>query len=311
MSGLDDTSTPAYGSRVEYAATRKVRERNTITYRILHWPVWAWVYFLLPGPLIAGLFHRGLDAWVVTWLACVLAGTGAAAFLGKLPGTETRPYVMFFTEDKPNPVYRRFCYTMAWGVIAAYPAVNITGLLVAILSGRWMMHQLYAVLFVPVMCAMWLLGALGKLPRTKPSVQYRGIRAPRVLRCGVDGNAGADRAVGPLEGAAPGRRRGRGDADSVRRPHGLHRVAGLPRLSSAHASDRAWRADHDRLALHLHGQRGGHRRVVPDIHRLRREGERGARGLHDAHDTHQQLFLHTEEGREVRRIDVREHFDVE
>lgn len=174
MAGRDSASTPAYGTRVEYAARRKVRERNTITYRILHWPVWAWVYFLLPGPLIAGLFHRGLDASVVTWLACVLAGTGAAAFLGKLPGTETRPYVMFFTEDKPNPVYRRFCYTMAWGVIAAYPAVNITGLLVAILSGRWMMHQLYAALFVPVMGAMWLLGALGQLPRTKPSVQYEG-----------------------------------------------------------------------------------------------------------------------------------------
>jgi len=28
-----------------------------------------------------------------------------------------------------NPAYRRLCYTAAWGVIAAYPAVNITGLL--------------------------------------------------------------------------------------------------------------------------------------------------------------------------------------
>ena len=165
---------PAYGNRVEYAVTRKVRERNTISYRVLHWPVWAWVYFLLPGPLIASLFHRGFDWRVGAWLACVLAGTGLAGMLGKLPGTETRPYVMFFTEDKPNPVYRRFCYTMAWGVIAAYPAVNITGLLTAIVSGRWMMHQLYASLFVPVMAGMWLLGALGRLPRTKPSVQFEG-----------------------------------------------------------------------------------------------------------------------------------------
>ena len=165
---------PAYGTRVEYAVTRKVRERNTLVYRVLHWPVWAWVYFLLPGPLIASLFHRGFDARVAAWIACVLAGTGLAAAFGKLPGTETRPYVMFFTEDKPNPVYRRVCYTMAWGVIAAYPAVNITGLLVAILSGRWMMHQLYATLFVPVMAAMWALGAAGRLPRTKPSVQFEG-----------------------------------------------------------------------------------------------------------------------------------------
>jgi hypothetical protein len=165
---------PPYGNRVEFAVTRKVRERNTFTYRVLHWPVWAWVYFLLPGPLIANLFHRGFDARIGAWIGCVLAATGIAAFLGKLPGTETRPYVMFFTEAKPNPVYRRVCYTAAWGVIAAYPAVNITGLLVAILSGHWMMHQLYAWLFAPVMAFMWLLGAAGKLPRTKPSVQYEG-----------------------------------------------------------------------------------------------------------------------------------------
>jgi hypothetical protein len=165
---------PAYGSRVEYAVTRKVRERNTIRYRVLHWPVWAWVYFLLPGPLIASLFHRGFDYPAGAWLACALIGTGLAGMLGKLPGTETRPYVMFFTEDKPNPVYRRFCYTMAWGVIAAYPAVNITGLLTAIVSGRWMMYQLYVSLFVPVMAGMWLLGALGRLPRTKASVRFEG-----------------------------------------------------------------------------------------------------------------------------------------
>lgn len=174
MSGRAGSEPPPYGNRVEFAVTRKVRQRNTITYRVLHWPVWAWVFFLLPGPLIAGLFHRGFDARIGAWIACVLAGTGVAAYFGKLPGTETRPYVMFFTEDKPNPAYRRFCYTMAWGVIAGYPAVNITGLLVAILSGRWMMHQLYAALFVPVMACLWLLGALGMLPRTKRSVQYEG-----------------------------------------------------------------------------------------------------------------------------------------
>ena len=53
-------------------------------------------------------------------------------------------------------------------------AEPVTGLLVAILSGHWMMHQLYARLFVPAMALMWMLGALGKLPRTKPSVQFEG-----------------------------------------------------------------------------------------------------------------------------------------
>jgi hypothetical protein len=174
MAQAGQVALPAYRDRVEYAVTRKVRERNTRIYRVLHWPVWAWVYFLLPGPLIASLFHRGFDRRVAAWTAIVVAVTGIAAFFGKLPGTETRPYVMFFTEDKPNPLYRRVCYTSAWGVIAAYPAVNITGLLVAIVSGRWMMHELYATLFVPVMAATWALGAAGRLPRSKPSVQFEG-----------------------------------------------------------------------------------------------------------------------------------------
>jgi hypothetical protein len=103
-----------------------------------------------------------------------VAATGVAAYFGKLPGTETRPYVMFFTEDKPNPVYRRLCYTVAWGVIVAYAAVNVTGMVVAILSGRWMMHQLYAAAFLPVMVGVWALGLLGWLPRAKTSVQYEG-----------------------------------------------------------------------------------------------------------------------------------------
>jgi len=169
-----DAAPPPYGSRVEYAVTRKVRERNTFVYRISHWPVWTWVYFLLPGPLVANLFHRGFDRRIGIWLACVMAATGVAAYFGKLPGTETRPYVMFFTEDKPNPFYRRLCYTVAWGVIVAYAAVNVTGLLVAILSGRWMMHQLYASAFLPVMIGVWALGLLGWLPRAKKSVQFEG-----------------------------------------------------------------------------------------------------------------------------------------
>lgn len=174
MTYHDTPSSPPYGTRVEYAVTRKVRERNTPVYRVSHWPVWAWVYFLLPGPLVANLFHRGFDLRIGIWLAFVLAATGVAAYFGKLPGTETRPYVMFFTEDKPNRLYRRVCYTVAWSVVVAYAAINVTGLVVAILTGRWMMHQLYAWAFPPVMMCVWVVGALGWLPRAKKSVQYEG-----------------------------------------------------------------------------------------------------------------------------------------
>jgi len=168
------TTSAPYANRVEYAVTRKVRERNTTTYRVSHWPVWAWVYFLVPGPLIANLFHHGPDRRIGAWLAFVVAATGLATYFGKLPGTETRPYVMFFTEDKPNRLYRRICYTVAWSAIVAYAAVNLAGVLVAILSGRWMMHELYASAFLPVMVVVWILGAFGLLPRAKRSVQYEG-----------------------------------------------------------------------------------------------------------------------------------------
>lgn len=171
---MHQTSAAPYGDRVEYAVTRKVRERNTTVYRVSHWPVWVWVYFLVPGPLIANLFHHGPDRTIGLWLASVIAVTGIASYFGRLPGTETKPYVMFFTEEKPNPVYRRVCYTMAWSVIVSYAAVNLAGLLVAIVMGRWMMHQLYASMFVPVMAAVWVVGALGWLPRAKPSVKYEG-----------------------------------------------------------------------------------------------------------------------------------------
>jgi hypothetical protein len=81
---------------------------------------------------------------------------------------------MFFTEDKPNPFHRRFCYTAAWGVMVAYAAVNLTGLVVAIVLRRWMMHELYATMFYPVLATVALVGLSGWLPRARRSVKYEG-----------------------------------------------------------------------------------------------------------------------------------------
>ena len=48
-----------YGGRVEYAQERKIRERNTRLYRLAHWPIWIWVFFLAPGPLTFTLVPAG------------------------------------------------------------------------------------------------------------------------------------------------------------------------------------------------------------------------------------------------------------
>ena len=61
--------------------------------------------------------------------AAVLVGTGFADLHGLLPGVEPRPYIIRFTEDRPNPIYRRVCYTTAWGEVIAFavakPFANI------------------------------------------------------------------------------------------------------------------------------------------------------------------------------------------
>ena len=123
--------------RVEYASERKLRHRNKVTYRLAHWPIWITVFFLAPGPLIFRLFGYGFNWALGAWLGVVLAGTGVAALRGRLPGVEPCPYIIRFTEDRPNPLYRRICYTLAWSELICYAAFNAAGLLWAVSTGEW------------------------------------------------------------------------------------------------------------------------------------------------------------------------------
>ena len=159
---------------VEFAGARKLRERNKGYYRALHWPIWIFVFFIAPGPLTFDLFERGFDARMIAWLAAVVLGTGFFALRGQLPGVEPRPYIIRFTEDRPNPIYRRICYTIAWGEAIAFAVLNITGLVIAVLTGTWMLKELYRYGYFPLAGGVWLLGALGYLPRVKPSTQGEG-----------------------------------------------------------------------------------------------------------------------------------------
>jgi hypothetical protein len=111
---------------------------------------------------------------MVLWLAAVLVGTGIAGFCGKLPGVEPRPYIIRFTEDRPNPLYRRICYTLAWSEVIAFAVLNIAGLVMAIATGTWRLRQLYDAAYFPLAITLWVLGALGRLPRVKASTQNEG-----------------------------------------------------------------------------------------------------------------------------------------
>jgi hypothetical protein len=164
-----------YKGKVEYAKERKMRTRNTRLYRLAHWPIWIWVFFLAPGPLTFSLFAHGFSWGNSLWLGAVLVGTGIAALRGRLPGAEPGPYILRFDEDKPNPLYRRVCYTFAWNAVLNYALLNLIGLLIAAATGVWYMKQIYNYAYLPLCAVILLLGAMGKLPRVGPSTKSEGM----------------------------------------------------------------------------------------------------------------------------------------
>jgi hypothetical protein len=155
--------------------TRKLRDRNKPAYRLAHWPIWIFVFFLAPGPSTFDLFERGLDRRKLAWLAIVMLGTGLAALGGRLPGVEPRPYIIRFVEDKPNPLYRRICYTFAWSIVITFALLNWAGLAVAVATGMWQLRQIYQYAYFPVAATIWALGAVGVLPRVKASTKGEGL----------------------------------------------------------------------------------------------------------------------------------------
>jgi hypothetical protein len=163
-----------YSGKMEYAETRKMRERNTRLYRLAHWPIWIWVFFLAPGPLTFTLFAHGFGRGNLAWLVAVLVGTGTAGMRGRLPGVEPRPYILRFDEDKPNPLYRRVCYTFAWNAVLSFALLNLSGLLIAVTTGSWHMKQIYDYAYLPVCAMVLLLGATGMLPRVRSSTKGEG-----------------------------------------------------------------------------------------------------------------------------------------
>ena len=163
-----------YNGKIEYAQERKIRERNTRLYRVLHLPIWIWVFFLAPGPLVFSMFAHGFSWGNATWLGIVLVGTAIAGLKGQLPGVEPCPYILRFDEDKPNPLYRKICYTFAWNAVISFALLNLTGLAIASLTGEWRMKEIYTYAYSPLCACILFLGLMGKLPRVGPSTRGEG-----------------------------------------------------------------------------------------------------------------------------------------
>ena len=163
-----------HARRIELASDRVIRARNKVSYRLAHWPIWIFVFFIAPGPMTFALFAHGFTWQMAAWLGAVLAGTGIAGLRGRLPGVERAPYILRFTEDRPNPLYRRVCYTFAWSEAITFAVLNITGLAVAIVTGHWWLRQIYEAAYFPLAGTICVLGAAGLLPRVKASTKGEG-----------------------------------------------------------------------------------------------------------------------------------------
>lgn len=151
-----------------------MRTRNTVLYRVLHWPLWIFVFFLAPGPLVFDLFAGRPSRWNLVWLGLVLLGTGIAGLRGRLPGSEPAPYILRFTEDRPNPLYRRVCYTFGWNAAVNFALMNLLGLGIAVATGRWYLQQIYWRVYPAVLLGLVALGAAGLLPRVGRSTKGEG-----------------------------------------------------------------------------------------------------------------------------------------
>ncbi len=133
------------------------------------------MFFLAPGPLTFQFFAHGPNRNNFFWLMVVLVGTGVAGLAGQLPGVEPRPYILRFCEDKPNPIYRRICYTFAWNALLNFAILNWLGLIVAVEMRVWRLRQIYAYGYFPIFLILVAGGLAGVLPRVKRSTVGEGI----------------------------------------------------------------------------------------------------------------------------------------
>jgi hypothetical protein len=155
---------------------KKVVERkcNKNYYRMLHVPLWIWVFFILPGQMTADLFAHGPDRRHWIWLAVVTLVCAWRGYVGALPGCEPRPYITHYGEDKPNLPNRVVCYTVAWIDLLIPFTINLTALVIASLTGKWMIYSLYAKLYYVLVAAIVMATVLNWTPRAKRSIRGEG-----------------------------------------------------------------------------------------------------------------------------------------
>lgn len=150
------------------------RERNKGYYRVLHLPIWIWVFFILPGNLTYDLYLKGPDRRHGVWLAVVVAVCIWRGFAGRLPGVEPKPYIRYYGENLPNLPYRVVCYTAAWIDLLVPFALNFIGLILAVTTGEWLIAELYTYLYYPLAGAIVVAAFFDRVPRARRTTLNEG-----------------------------------------------------------------------------------------------------------------------------------------
>jgi hypothetical protein len=150
------------------------REKNKGYYRILHLPIWLWVFFILPGNLTYALYLHGPDRRHGIWLAVVFVVCAWRGIAGRLPGVELQPYVTHYGVDQPNLPYRVVCYTAAWIDLLVPFTLNFLGIVLAAVTGRWLLADLYRYLYYPLALAIVLATCFNWTPRARRSTLNEG-----------------------------------------------------------------------------------------------------------------------------------------
>ena len=107
--------------------------------------------------------------------------------------------------------------------------LNTAGLAYAVFTGEWRLKQMYEVAYFPIAGTMWLLGALGLLPRVKPSTKGEGHERRYFYGSVWAVTIAPADPVAAVEDAA---------ADASRRQREAVRVHRHPRLSSGNMARR-------------------------------------------------------------------------
>jgi hypothetical protein len=143
------------------------RERNKRYYRVLHLPIWIWVFFILPGNLTYDLYVHGPDRRHGWWLLPVVLVCIWRGLAGRLPGVEPQPYIRYYGEQKTNLPYRMVCYTAAWIDLLVPFSLNFIGVVLAVITRKWLLADLYIYLYYPLALAIVLASVADKVPRAK------------------------------------------------------------------------------------------------------------------------------------------------